>query len=231
MDNRLWFDNLRKQLIRYDLPRSYIQRFMEEVTDHLEDLKEETMGSETDAYARLGESERVAGAAVVAYRQRSFFGRHPALTLLVFAIAPVVLLSVLMVVGLFALVQTAVWLGLIGDDGLHIGTTSKAMLPYALSLAVVIIPSMILSILYCGLARRTVVGRIWKIVPFGVLAFVGAACYCQVTFTGTGHGSILLGFGLGACSVMQIVQFFVPLVFGCCVIRWQRNRRQMQLAS
>jgi hypothetical protein len=87
MENQPWLNRVRERLARQLLPPSYVQRFMEEFSDHLEDLKEEGMEA---ASSRLGEPEQVADNAVVAYRRRSFLGRHPVAAFLVFAISPVV---------------------------------------------------------------------------------------------------------------------------------------------
>jgi hypothetical protein len=206
---------------------------MEELTDHLEDLKEKTVGSEAEAYARLGQSEQVAEAAVVAYRHRSLLGRHPVTALLVFAVSPVVSLVVLTsltFIGLMALAVTGQRLGLIGGNGMKLGAAARATLPYALSLAVIVVPSMILSLLYCGLAARTIAGRKWMVMPSTVLAVIAAATYCQVTFSDT-PGDGLISIGLGAHSLMQAAQFFVPIAFGWWFIRRQRARDQLQLAS
>ena len=40
MANQPWLDEVRERLARQALPPSYIQRFMEELSDHLEDIKE-----------------------------------------------------------------------------------------------------------------------------------------------------------------------------------------------
>ena len=79
MANLSWLDDVRQRLARQRvLPPSYVQRFVEELSDHLDDLKEESM--EVDAISRLGEPEQVADAAVAAYRRRSSPGRHPTVT-------------------------------------------------------------------------------------------------------------------------------------------------------
>jgi hypothetical protein len=36
MANRHWFDELRERLSAHALPRSYVQRFVQELTDHVE---------------------------------------------------------------------------------------------------------------------------------------------------------------------------------------------------
>jgi hypothetical protein len=43
MDNQPWLDSVREQLARRRLPPSYVQRFTEELSDHLEDLRRRWM--------------------------------------------------------------------------------------------------------------------------------------------------------------------------------------------
>ena len=43
MANQPWLDEVRQRLAKHALPPSYVQRFTEELSDHLEDLKEENM--------------------------------------------------------------------------------------------------------------------------------------------------------------------------------------------
>ncbi len=70
MDSQRWLDRVRERLAKRVLPPSYVQRFIEELTDHLEDLKEEKM--EGDASSRLGEPDQVVDNAIAEYQQRSF---------------------------------------------------------------------------------------------------------------------------------------------------------------
>jgi hypothetical protein len=234
MGDRLWFEDLRRHLIRHGLPRSYIQRFMEEMTDHFEDLKEKTMGSEAEAYARLGQSEEVAEAAAVAYRRRSFLGRHPLAALLVFAVSPVISLGVLTSLTfaglMLALVAAGGRLGLLGERGMQLGAAARVTLTYGLTLAAIVVPSMILSLLYCGLAARTIVGRKWMVMPCAILALIAGATYCQTTFSDT-PGAVSISFALGAHSMVQAVQFIVPIACGWWFIRRQHLRNQLQLSS
>ena len=94
MDNQPWLDRVREQLARQALPPSYIKRFMEELTDHFNDLMEENM--EGDVVSQLGQPEQVAGAAAVAYRQHRFLGRHCWARVLVFGVCNILLIVVLM---------------------------------------------------------------------------------------------------------------------------------------
>ena len=58
-----------------------------------------------------------------------------------------------------ALAVTGQRLGLLGNHGMKLGAAARATLPCALTLAAIVVPSVILSLLYCRLARRTVIGR------------------------------------------------------------------------
>ncbi len=95
MDSQPWLGKVRQRLAEHTLPPNYVQRFMEELTDHLEDLKEE--GMDRNSFSRLGEPEQVAEAAAIVYRRRSFLGRHPAAAFLVFGVSPVVSLIALFI--------------------------------------------------------------------------------------------------------------------------------------
>ena len=97
MANLPWLDEVRKRLAEQALPPSYVQRFMEELSDHFQDVTEEIMSTEASVSSRLGEPEQVAKAVVTAYRRRSFLGRHPTAAFLVFAVSPVVSLAALLV--------------------------------------------------------------------------------------------------------------------------------------
>ena len=90
MANLPWLDEVLARLARRGLPPNYVRRFAEELSDHLDDLKEENMSKAVDVVSRLGKPEQVAEAAVTAYRRRSFLGRHPTAAFLVFAVSPLV---------------------------------------------------------------------------------------------------------------------------------------------
>ena len=70
MESQPWLNRVRERLVRQLLPPSYVQRFVEELSDHLEDVKED--GMDQNSSSRLGDPEQVADTAVAAYRRRSF---------------------------------------------------------------------------------------------------------------------------------------------------------------
>ena len=75
MANQAWLDEVRERLAKHTLPPAYIRRFMDELSDHFQDITEENMGTEANVLSRLGEPEHVAESAATAYRRRSFLGR------------------------------------------------------------------------------------------------------------------------------------------------------------
>ena len=53
MESQPWLNRVRERLARQLLPPSYVQRFVEELSDHLEDVKED--GMDHNSSSRLGE--------------------------------------------------------------------------------------------------------------------------------------------------------------------------------
>ena len=49
-----WFDDLRRQLASRGLPPAYVERFVAELSDHLEDLKEENMSKDSERVSKSG---------------------------------------------------------------------------------------------------------------------------------------------------------------------------------
>jgi hypothetical protein len=188
MANSSWLDDVQKRLAKHALPPSYVQRFMEELADHLEDLKEQ--GMEGDAASRLGEPEQVADTAVAAYRRRSFLGRHPVLTFplafLLFAIVPVVASWFL-----FPWFIAVAFRVFSGNQAINLYDHH-----WAFSF-VIVVSSTFLSILYGELALWFGVGRKWLLTSCVVLGAV--AMFWEFTF------------GL---AVMLPLQFVIPVAVG-----------------
>lgn len=197
MDSQPWLDRVRERLARQALPPTYVQRFVEELTDHFEDLKEENM--EADAIARLGEPEQVAEAAIAAYRRRSFFGRYPAATFLIFAISPVIpLIFVLSAFSSVTLTATN------GTPGGELFIEQRWLLSLILALS-----STITGTLYGELAMWLGIGRRWTLTS---CAAMGAVIMVQE-------------FLIGSHTVMLLVQFAVPFAVGWWFIKRERERR------
>jgi hypothetical protein len=205
---------------------------LEELTDHLEDLKEE--GMDQNSSSRLGKPEQVAEAAAVAYRRRSFLGRHPAAAFLVFAISPVVSFIVLFVAG--CLLTGLILFG-VGMREMPNGIAGCALC-LANSLPTVVIPSILAIILYCQLARRLGLGTTWILVSSVAIALIassigvwpGPVDHYQtlgLCWSGLWHG----GWGGWVAKIQFLVQLIVPLTFAWWFMRRKPGPGRLELAS
>jgi uncharacterized integral membrane protein len=236
MANQAWLEEVQRRLAQSNLPPTYVQRFAEELSDHLEDFKEENMNTDTNGLARLGDPKQVAEAAVVAYRQRSFLGRHPTVAFLVFGLSPVVSLIVLFVAFSCLIGLSLFSIGITNEQSNRLGIVGSAVACFMQSLLTVVIPSILATILYGQLAKRLDIGRKWILLSSVTLAvFASSICYWRVETEGP---SWMLGFlwsgffsGGSVAQIQHLVQFVVPLAVGWWFMRHGRNHDQLQLAS
>jgi uncharacterized membrane protein len=245
MANQPWLDEVRTRLAGQALPPTYIKRFMEELSDHFQDLTEDTMSAESSVLSRLGEPNEVAEAVVTAYRQRSVLGRHPTAAFLVFAVSPIVSMVVIflfMVVCLRIVGVTAELLGLISNEGFSTqppGPVALTATCYVFSFLTIIIPAVVASILYCKLAKRLGIGGIWMFASSSVLAVTAVLPCWEVKtkiISAAGHYGIQAGLWIpGLCgwmppiTVPQLIQLLVPLAVGWWFLRqtWDQSRAQL----
>jgi hypothetical protein len=244
MANLAWLEEVRNRLTESHLPPAYIRRVVEEIADHLEDLKEENMG--TDASSRLGDPNEVAEAAITSFRRRSFLARHPTAAFLVFAILPLVMLPLSMhlicVAGVLIFCRAYEWFGYV-PSSICLDRDATVKLTYLPSLLAIIIPSLLASIFYCKLAKRLGIGRKWMLLSCMVVAVLALACQCSFFFSnglGENNGFCLavgFRFAYGNLDKMlaglpwQLLQFLVPVVVALWFVRHGRNHDQVQLAS
>ena len=224
MANLPWLNEVLGRLAKHALPPTYVQRFAEELSDHLEDFTEENMGTEADAYSRLGQPEQVAEAAVAAYRRRSFLGRHPTAAFLVFAVSPLVSLIVITLVIFFAFAMSCVILGYPDFiDQLWLIDKLGLVAWGVTTLLTIVIPSILVSILYCELANCLGISRKWMFVSCTVLAtMAGTIWWCATPGDSNRVNSLLIYFGFH--SPLQLAQFMFPLVVGWWFARRKRDQ-------
>ena len=228
MADRPWLSETEDRLIQRKLPPAYVQRLIDELRDHLEDIKEETMDMEVSMNARLGEPEQVAEAVAVAHDEGSFMNRHPVVRFMIFAVSPLLMMLSVQCVVMMATFFSLFGLGVVGDGVPPLGSGSQVVLHYAIALFATVIPSVLLCKAYVALANRLRVGRNWMFVCCTLVALLAGLTYCQITFSEL-PGEIEIGFGLGVFSVFQLVQMIIPIAFGWWLIR--RLPRHCQLAS
>jgi hypothetical protein len=246
MANQPWLDRARDRLVRQRLPPSYIQRFVEELTDHLNDFKEENM--ESDATSRMGEPEQVADNAVAAYRRRSFLGRHPVAAFFLYAISPsfvvvtsAVALFLISAIGSRCTGTEGMLFGCINPDGSYSipGPFALATMPTVMTLLTIVLPSVLVCILYCKSVDWLYVGWKWIILPCVIVAaWAMVPCYF-VDLTGSGgykgvHAAIwipVLAPFPPFDSVWQLVQPLIPLAICWWFMRRKQDQGGVQLAS
>ena len=122
---------------------------------------------------------------------------------------------------------------------------ASVVLPYAMSLLTVVIPSILASILYCRLARLLGIGKKWMLVSCVILAVLAALPICSVGLCSIpgktalrwgvwNPGSVrhLTGFIVYTlCRPRQLMQFIVPLATGWWFMRRKHGGGRLQLAS
>jgi hypothetical protein len=237
MASQPWLDRVRQRLVENRLPPAYVRRFMDELADHLQDITEETMSTETNVSSRLGEPNQVANAAADAYR-RTFWARHASAALLVFGVSPLVALLGLFVLSLVGLLGVFWILERLGVDmhAMHLERLEPAasvVIRGLLSLAIVVLPGLLASVFYCKLARRLNIGRKWMLLSCVVLAAVAATPVFQVHLSAVpGHSNLACGLGVTVPTSVaelwhwvvwlfgqQSVQFIPPLLVGFWFLR------------
>lgn len=244
MANQAWLDKVRQQLAKHALPPAYIRRFMDELSDHLQDLTEENMSTESAA-SRLGDPDQVAEAAVIAYKRRSFLGRHPTAAFLVFAVSPILSQFVQVILGLivFGIVGSiAKRLGMLTDHGNFalLSPVALEVISYLFTLMLVILPTILAGVLYCKLAKRLALGKKWVVMSCIMLVVMAMLPlgYVRLGMDATGHPILsggmsfpLLNCWFGWDSQMsEIIQLSIPLALGWWFFRRLRQRK-LQMAT
>jgi hypothetical protein len=236
MANRPWLDDVRARLAKCALPPSYIQRFTEELSDHLEDLMEENMSTASDVYSRLGEPEQVAKAAVAAYWRQGFLGRHPTAAFLVFAVSPI---AAMIALEAAAILLFIVAVELVGENTVfhltqEIGTTGRMIVPYILSLFTVVVPSCVLAILYCKLAKQLGMKKGWMFASCAAVSILAMCILWSVSFSDMpGHNALRCGLWIPTTlpSLQGFCQLLIPLAVGLWYIRRRGGVGRPQLAA
>jgi hypothetical protein len=247
MANLPWLDEVRRQLMRRGLPPAYVLRFVEELSDHIEDSKEKNMSTEAEVCSQLGQPEQVADAAVTAYRRRSFLGRHPTAALLVFGVTPVlsqVAIFAVVALGARGLAAVAYQLGFLSDHGRYVQPSLLAVeiTQYTFSLLFVVIPTILAALLYCKLGRRLGLGTPWMAASCAVLAAMAMLpCWCvRLGADAAGHPRVvgclsfpLFDYGWSECwsNSSQLIQLTAPLAIGWWLLHRRRHQGLPQMAS
>jgi hypothetical protein len=241
VDARPWLEKLRAELARRKLPPLYSERLLSELSDHVTDFLEDPMSTEVPAdrglFAGPCSAKEIAAAARVEFNKRHFCARHP---LMVFAILPVVAVPLLWIaemMGLFAIGTLLDAFGFGNADGTSPAWLT-ASLPY-LAVETFVLPLAAGAALFCYLAERAAVRRIWPVLACSVIALFPALVFSDFVAHGESrgmlhggrvrsadpeiqqHDRVIFGCGWRRPGAIDYLQISVPLV----VFAWASCRR------
>ena len=216
------------------VPPAWRERLLEELTDHLSDLKEEA-DMETLAEDRLGSPETIAAAAATEYRKLGFFARRPVLT---YWIGPLVLVPVTVLLVLFL---TSIVLGVMLEAGLwalgvqpsDVDVAMDNAMAQALVFPMRFLPFALAAWFFCRVARRH--GRGWQsVLPACGIVAAYALIYTVTLTAKTAEqpGLLMIGLGLSPSTWwLNFLQAAVPLVIAYLFLRSaDTTRPQLQSA-
>jgi hypothetical protein len=218
MVNPAWREELRRELARRGLPPSYIERLVQELCDHFDDMEEEVgmeAGSSCSPDERMGQPTNLAAAAVAEYHKRAFSRKHPVVT---FAVLPVLLLF-----GLWGtLVVAAYVVGAVAelDDSVSI-----TLIDLLIANCCILIPIAVVALAFCRFARNNGLDRRWPMMTTGILAVIAASIWSNVITAGPKNEptlGLMLGLPLVAQPILQAMLIFAIGGWYC----WQGRRPQ-----
>lgn len=229
MNGPQWRDRLVAELHRQGLPSAYVDRLVEELTDHTHDLfrEDSRMDADMNLECRLGSPEQLASVAKVEFQRRTFAGRYPLFT---FIIGPIIALPGTLL-GTCALLWGLVYLADLLTGGWLIASAEKGLRPSVLEITIVHISNVVIRVvpflwavaLFIRLGRRS--GRqAWSLVACAIIAVT--ALFFQSTFyesdsipvKGENHGIWTVGFRFEIASE-QILQAALSLSLAAWMLR------------
>lgn len=226
MDSRLWRDKLRGDLTRQGLPPRYIDRFVEELAEHVADSQtEETSMEAHEAYERLGATESLAAAASQEFRRRTFAGRYPLLTFVLGPLALVPTLLVFLIVavfGIFWAIDAAAEL-LARDTLSQIPEETITEVDYWIGWCfdglVRFVPFALAAWIFCRWGQRSGM-RCWPLAACGIVAVMAGLLVTKSTPAAANlPGQWMIGLGWKP-NANHLLQILVPLVVcGWCLRR------------
>lgn len=231
-EEREWREALRDELQRRKIPRAWQARLMEELDDHLSDLKEERMSTtefDKSVVERLGHPEQIAEAAAAEYRKLGFFARHPVLT---YFVLPIVTMPLALVLFVELIMLPTSWAlgsfeaGVV--DETRVTLVANSLVATAANL-VRFVPFAAVAWFFACLARWH--GRGWRCVlsACGIVAIYAATFSVTIKAkTATEQGKIMMALTFPPQQAVGYLQAAVPLALGLLVAWRNQSRRPPQ---
>ena len=240
MGNPQWFDALRLELQHRRLPPRYVERLIQELTDHVNDLTEENLRMEAppslEMERTIGTPAEVAEAAAAQYPKPHFCGSHPIMTFVVLPI-PLVLLTFALSIATLA----GTWEGiefvlerLFGiadsDDSLRQWLARAPEASWMVGFGIVIVPLTLAMIVLRKLAAVSGKSWRWLLVACLLVLVAAKAMYVETIFSEIpGRSRIMMGLMWHSHPFRfrgaEFLQCLVTLAIGGYLI-WRLARRQ-----
>jgi hypothetical protein len=227
MDPQRWLNELQLELQKRRLPRRYVMRLLRELSDHVTDEWENSMGKDDqqipETLERLGSLREVAESAEQQYRSRKFAARHPVWT---FGVCPPLLLLVV-VIGIY--MGSALLVESLLDLTPLAKYQSSKWVPVVAQgyiMGCIVLASVVVAVAFAMLAKRSALTRRWPMTAAIVIALLCGGVWTDVTpKTPEQMGRITIGLSgylrPSTVTFPQVIQFGVPLA----VAAWITRRR------
>ncbi len=177
MADPVWREQLREELVRHGLPPKYIERLVQELSDHFDDVLAE--GPNALASERVGPPGEIAAAAAAEYRRQTFSRKHPVLA---FAVMPVLVLPLAWLLLGVMLTAAAALFGLaIGEEA--VASIEPRLVSHVTTVAL-LVPPAVFAVVFNRLARSNGLGWRWPMLATCVLAVLAGAMFFTVVAWG-----------------------------------------------
>jgi hypothetical protein len=206
-----WLEELSEQVKRQGLPPQYVERLLQELSDHFRDIQGEEKGMDAEQVCipdtRMGEPGDLARFIGSEYRKQHFSRRHP---VVMFAVMPVLLLL-------------AIWAGLLLLAFLIGSVLGEAAAPVVggfmaqlIDYGVIWLPVTVTAVIFCRAARHRRVDWHWSLLTAATLAiFPGMT----VSLT---PSTLIVGL-FPAMTLATFIQVVLPLAI-CGWYSWRGYR-------
>lgn len=235
MASHQWRSRLVDAMRRQGLPTAYVNRLVDELCDHAENILMENSGMDAEQIVmdRLGSPQQLAEVARCEFQQRTFAGRHPIVAFVAgpaFVILGTFVVSVMLVVASCWLIDTVTGGRLSANDATNDPPSALEMgVMQMLNVVARFVPFAASAWLYVRLGKRSGC-RGWGVVACGLIAFV-AVCFVSTVNPQTVESKATWCLGIGwKFSFDQVLQALVPLAFGAGML-WKITKVDRTVAS
>jgi hypothetical protein len=148
-------------------------------------------------------------------------------------------MPIVSVLGIRAVVMIADRVGAFSDHGKYVAPSPRAVdaISYAFDLIFIVVPSILIGVLYCKLAKRSGIGKKWALISCTVLAAMAMlpCWYVALGADAAGHARAFAGLSIpfrrtgwsGYCSnTLELLELAIPVAIGWWFLRRKCDTRR-----